>query len=41
MDRHLPRMASSRVVFTLIGINSAVFVGQLIRSDVAEAPILH
>ena len=41
MDRHLARMASSPAVLTLIGINIAVFVAQLIRSDVAEALVLH
>lgn len=41
MDRHLLRLASSSAVLTLIGINIAVFVAQLIRSDVAEALVLH
>ena len=41
MDRHLARMTSSTAVLTLIGINIAVFVAQLIRSDVAEALVLH
>jgi membrane associated rhomboid family serine protease len=41
MDRHLTRLASSPAVLTLIGINVAVFVAQLVRSDVAEALLLH
>jgi membrane associated rhomboid family serine protease len=41
MDRHLARLASSPAVLTLIGINIAVFLAQLIRSDVAEALLLH
>jgi membrane associated rhomboid family serine protease len=40
MDRHLTRLASSPAVLTLIGINVAVFVAQLVRSDVAEALLL-
>jgi membrane associated rhomboid family serine protease len=41
MDRHLERVANSPAVLTLIGINIAVFVAQLIRNDVAEALVLH
>ena len=41
MNRHLARMASSPAVLTLIGISLAVFVAQLIRSDVTEALVLH
>jgi membrane associated rhomboid family serine protease len=41
MDRHVTRLASSPAVLTLIGINVAVFVAQLVRSDVAEALVLH
>jgi membrane associated rhomboid family serine protease len=41
MDRHLTRMGSSPAVLALIGISIAVFVAQLIRSDVAEALVLH
>jgi membrane associated rhomboid family serine protease len=40
MDRHLTRLASSPAVLALIGINIAVFIAQLIRSDVAEALLL-
>jgi membrane associated rhomboid family serine protease len=41
MDRPLARVLRSPAVLTLIGINSAVFVAQIIRSDVAEALVLH
>jgi len=41
MDRHLARLASSPAVLMLLGINIAMFVAQLIRSDVAEALVLH
>jgi membrane associated rhomboid family serine protease len=41
MDRHLTRIARSPAVLTLVGINIAVFVAQLLRNDVAEALVLH
>jgi membrane associated rhomboid family serine protease len=41
MNRHLARVVSSPAVLTLIGINIAVFVAQLIRNDVADALVLH
>jgi membrane associated rhomboid family serine protease len=41
MDRHLARIARSPAVLTLVGINVAVFVAQLLRNDVAEALVLH
>lgn len=41
MERHLARLATSPAVLTLIGVNIAVFVAQFIRTDVAEALVLH
>ncbi len=41
MDRYLAPVLRSPAVLTLIGINIAVFVAQLIRNDVAETLVLH
>jgi membrane associated rhomboid family serine protease len=41
MDGYLARVLRSPAVLTLIGINVAVFVVQLVRDDVAEALVLH